>query len=146
MAEFSVLGLDVETTLHSRALCVIQLACEARVYLMDALRLSDLEPLGELMANPDVVKVIHNASFERSVFRKYGIEIDNVLDTLERSRMMRPRAQGGHSLKAVCQRELGLELDKAQQTSDWTRRPLTPRQEAYAALDAEVLLQLHELL
>lgn len=32
---------------------------------------------------------------------------------------------------------------KAQQTSDWTRRPLTPGQITYAALDVEILLQLH---
>ena len=69
--------------------------------------------------------------------------IENVVDTLERSRALRPGAEGGHSLEAVCQRELTLQLDKREQTSDWTRRPLTPRQVAYAALDAEVLLVLH---
>ncbi len=145
LSESEVLGLDVETTLASRALCLVQVATKDRVFLMDALELSDLAPLGELMADDTIVKVIHNANFERSVLRKYGIEIENVVDTLERSRVMRKRAKGGHSLKAVCLRELGIELDKAQQTSDWTRRPLTPRQEAYAALDAEVLLRLWEL-
>ena len=146
LARSAVVGLDVETTIHSRVLCLVQLASAETVYLMDALELADLEPLGELMANADVVKVIHNAEFERSVLRKYGIEIENVVDTLARSRELRPRVTGGHSLKAVCQRELGLELDKGPQMSDWTRRPLTPRQEAYAALDAEVLLQLNEFL
>ena len=50
---------------------------------------------------------------------------------------------GGHSLKSVCERELGILLDKSEQVSDWSRRPLSERQVAYAALDAEVLLQLY---
>lgn len=141
-----ILGLDVETTLQTRALCLVQIASPARVYLFDALELPNLGALGELLGDPDVVKVIHNAAFEREVLGRYGIVLRNVVDTLERSRVMRPRAEGGHSLKAVCARELGIELDKAEQTSDWTRRPLTPRQIAYAALDAEVLLELNEVL
>jgi ATP-dependent helicase Lhr and Lhr-like helicase len=35
-----------------------------------------------------------------------------------------------------------VELDKREQTGDWTRRPLTESQVNYAALDAEVLLRL----
>jgi ATP-dependent Lhr-like helicase len=35
-----------------------------------------------------------------------------------------------------------VELDKREQTGDWTRRPLTESQVTYAALDAEVLLRL----
>jgi hypothetical protein len=55
-------------------------------------------------------------------------------------------ANGGHSLKAVCARELGIALPKDEQTSDWTTRPLTPTQLTYAALDAELLLRLLPLL
>lgn len=82
------------------------------------------------------------AVVERSILGQHGLVIDNVVDTLELSRAVRGKVDGGHSLKAVCARELGLELDKAEQTSDWTRRPLTKRQAAYAAMDVEVLLQL----
>lgn len=124
------------------AMCVVQVACADAVYLFDALELADLAPLGELLANDEITKVIHNASFERSVLGRQGIEVVNVVDTLE----LRPGADGGHSLRAVCERELGLVIDKAEQTSDWTRRPLTPKQVAYAALDAEVLLELAKTL
>lgn len=142
----SVVGLDVETTLGTQALCLVQVACEGFVALIDPLEDLDLGPLGEVLADGRVTKVIHNADFERKMLGRHGFRIDNVVDTLERSRIMRPRAEGGHSLMVVCQRELGLDLDKTQQTTDWMRRPLTPRQVAYAALDAEVLLRLHDLL
>ena len=140
-------ALDVETTLGSRMLCLIQLATRERVFIIDALELDDLEPLLRLLADVDVVKVVHNASFEKQVFRRYGGEIANVVDTLALSRIRRGReAEGGHSLAASCRRELGIDLDKSEQTSDWMRRPLTARQLAYAALDVEVLLPLWDRL
>jgi ATP-dependent Lhr-like helicase len=45
----------------------------------------------------------------------------------------------------VCERELGILLDKSSRTSNWSRRPLDPDQLMYAALDAEVLLMLYDL-
>jgi ribonuclease D len=42
----------------------------------------------------------------------------------------------------VCLRELGLEMDKAEQTSDWAQRPLDDAQVRYAALDASVVIGL----
>jgi ribonuclease D len=47
-------------------------------------------------------------------------------------------------LGTVCERELGIGLDKSSQTSDWARHPLSTEQLRYAALDAEVLLALHD--
>ncbi|EOD34056.1 hypothetical protein EMIHUDRAFT_228911 [Emiliania huxleyi CCMP1516] len=50
------------------------------------------------------------------------------------------------SLRRVCARTLGKALDKAEQCSDWARRPLLPAQIRYAALDAAVLLDIHDAL
>lgn len=139
------IGLDVETTIQNRTLCLIQVATSSGTYLLDALELSDLSPLGEVFGEPSVVKVIHNANFERSVLERYGVPLDGVVDTLRVSRRLRgSKIDGGHSLKSVCARELGVQLDKSEQVSDWSQRPLSERQVAYAALDAEVLLRLFE--
>jgi ribonuclease D len=82
--------------------------------------------------------------FERSVLSRLNLSLVNVFDTLTASRRIRgKRIDGGHGLAAVCERELGRTVDKTEQTSDWTRRPLSERQVAYAALDGEVLLDLH---
>ena len=48
------------------------------------------------------------------------------------------------SLRTVCASWLRAQLDKAEQCSDWDRRPLTEAQVAYAALDAAVLLRLRD--
>ncbi|TVQ93962.1 MAG: DEAD/DEAH box helicase, partial [Deltaproteobacteria bacterium] len=144
IAQHDRIGLDVETTLRTRSLCLVQIATPEAVYLIDALRLADLDRLGPILMDEGIVKIIHNASFERSVLGAQGLEIHNVFDTLAASRARAPKAEGGHSLAVVCERELGITLDKRQQTSDWSRRPLSARQTAYAALDAEVLLGLGE--
>lgn len=46
-------------------------------------------------------------------------------------------------LTAIAETYLGLPLDKRARMSDWERRPLTPAQLQYAALDAHVLVQIY---
>ena len=45
---------------------------------------------------------------------------------------------GNLGLARCCERYLGKPLDKSEQCSQWTRRPLSPEQRVYAALDAHV--------
>src|SRR6185437_8391352 len=118
-----------------------QLTIRNQVSERDTLELPDLEPLGQLLANGETTKLIHCAPFEREVLGRQGFVLDGVVDTREASIRLR-RTASGHSLREVCARELGVELDKREQTGDWTRRPLTKSQVNYAALDAEVLLRL----
>ena len=136
-------GLDVETTFIGRRLCLVQLATATVNYLIDPLALDHLSPLNEVLQDQGVEKIVHNAAFERSVFLARGVQIRGAYDTLVASRQRHGhRVQGGHSLAAVCLRELRFTLDKSVQCSDWAGRPLTPRQQRYAAADAEVLLKL----
>lgn len=138
-------GLDVETTLIDRDLCTIQFSTPGYNAVIDALAIDDLAPVAEVLESRDVLKIIHNATFECSVFGKLSMSIARIFDTLPTSRRLRGRKiAGGHSLGVVCERELGKPLDKTEQTSDWTRRPLSERQIAYAAMDVEVLLLLHD--
>src|SRR5215218_10367993 len=55
------------------------------------------------------------------------------------------RGQTSHSLDSVVERELGLELDKTHQNSDWDGT-LTPEMIEYAAKDVEILIPLYEAL
>ncbi len=140
-----VLGLDVETTLEiPRSLCTVQLGIPGRTWILDALAIEDYAPVRELMQNERVEKVIHNAAFEEDMLGKHGIRIVNVFDTLPASRARHRKSNvSGHTLGEVCERELGIFLDKTLQTSDWTARPLSEEQFAYAAIDVEVLIDLH---
>ncbi len=142
-----MVGLDVETTLDEpRQLCTVQLGTREKTYILDALALTDLAPLKAVMESTAVEKVIHNAAFEEQMLGAHGIRIKHVYDTLTASRRKHKNsAESGHKLGEVCERELQIYLDKALQTSDWTQRPLTPEQLDYAALDAEVLIDLYEV-
>ena len=101
--------------------------------------------LAPLLSSQGTTKIIHYAPFERKIFARHGLEIEPVIDTREVSLRLRGDAvNGGHSLRAVCARELQVELDKSEQAGDWKHRPLTESQVTYAALDAEVLLRLND--
>jgi len=142
-----VVGLDVETALDFGTLCLVQIATRTRTYLIDPFAVGDLAPLHQVMNSPRPQKVIHNARFERRVLAAVGIALDGVFDTLEASRRVRGKdAMGGHGLAMLCERELGVALDKGEQTSNWSRRPLDADQLRYAALDAEMLLALFDRL
>lgn len=140
----TVVALDVETTLFDRELCTLQVGTGDYNAIVDVLAVRDLEPLVPFLESTTILKLIHNATFERSVLARINLPLTNILDTLTASRRLRgKRIDGGHGLAAVCARELGRTLDKSEQKSDWTRRPLSARQVAYAALDVEVLVDLY---
>ena len=143
-----IVALDVETTLDEpRVLCTIQIGIENHSWIIDALAMKDLSPVKKLMENEHVEKVIHNAFFEEQMLGKHGIKIHGVFDTLHHSRRHHKSTVGlSHKLGDVCERELGIFLDKSNQTSDWTVRPLAPDQLEYAAIDVEVLVDLYPIL
>ncbi len=143
-----VVALDVETTLEEpRVLCTIQLAVPGHTWIVDALAFADLAPIKAVLESDRVEKIIHNAAFEEQMFAKHKIRIVKIHDTLVSSRKKhRKNVAGGHKLGEVCERELGLYLDKTLQMSDWTIRPLSADQLDYAAIDAEVLILLHRVL
>lgn len=138
-----VIGLGAETMLDFGTLCLLQIATQDRTYLVDPFSVADLSPLGLVLAGANTIKVIHDARFQGRVLAAVGLALDGAFDTMEESKRLRGwDAPGGHSLAAVCERELGALIDKSQQTSNWSRRPLDPDQLCYAALNAEVLLEL----
>jgi len=139
-----VIGLDVETSLYHQELRLLQIATRTQTYIVDPIAVTCLEPLRKILGLEGPLKVIHNASFERRILAEAGFQLGKVFDTLTASRRLGP-SKDGHGLAAVCNRHLGRFLDKSARTSDWTRRPLSRQQLDYAAADAEVLLDLHDV-
>jgi hypothetical protein len=144
LLEENVIALDVETALDFSSLCLVQIGTKSRTWIIDALRVPNLLPLAAVFSSQTIIKVIHNAKFERRILAKQGLAIAAVFDTLEASRRHYGRhTLGGHALAALVSRELNVSVNKSEQTSNWTRRPLTAAQIAYAAADVEVLIELH---
>jgi len=103
--------------------------------------LAEIVETGELVA--------HNAVFERKWLKaKLGLDIGVIHDTMIMSQVLYTGTKAAlnrsfsHSLASVVQRELKIEMDKEEQTSDWGALTLTPAQKRYAAFDAAVLPRL----
>jgi ribonuclease D len=75
--------------------------------------------------------------------RDFGFVFSSLFDTMIAARLL-GRSEIG--LAAVVRDELGLTLTKGNQKDDWSRRPLTPDQEAYALADVLHLVALRESL
>ena len=145
LASEKLLGLDTETTLYSQELCLVQVATRAETFVIDALQV-DLSMMAPLMSARSPLKVAHNASFERRALAQVGIQLQGTYDTLRASRALHAKPAGGHGLAAVVRRHLGRHLDKTEQCSDWSNRPLSRAQLDYAALDAELMPELYDAL
>lgn len=144
----SCLTLDTETVgwqTGNERLCLIQFGLpeDKSVLVIDALALGDLDPLKELLENPDLPLIAHNAAFEERQFNRHGIKLGGVIDTLELARKLRPELPN-HTLQTCCKFILGIELSKDEQSSDWAHRPLSDAQLRYACLDAEVTYSVYD--
>jgi ribonuclease D len=144
----SALALDSESDSlyhHFEKVCLIQLATDrGEIRLLDTLSVRDLGPLAPVLADPGVVKVLHGADYDVTTLKRdFGLRIESLFDTMIAARML-GRSEVG--LQAVARDELGVAISKASQRDDWSRRPLTPAQEAYAEDDVRHLVALYRLL
>ncbi len=95
-----------------------------------------------LLAAPDILKIFHFGRFDIAMFQRHlGVVTRPVYCTKIASKLARTYTDR-HGLKDVTRELLGIELSKAQQSSDWGAAQLSPEQLAYAASD---VLNLHAL-
>lgn len=115
-----------------------------RVWLVDPLALPDLGPLGEVTAAGRLVIVLHAGDNDLAhLKRRYGFRFGRIFDTSLAARFLGARALG---LDVLLAEYLGVTLPPSRQKDDWSRRPLSPAQEQYAAADVLHLLPLKDRL
>src|SRR5450755_4405861 len=120
-------------------LCLVQLAGETEVAVVDTVSDKlDLTPLGELLANPAVIKVFHAARQDVEIFvQKFGAVPTPLFDTQVAAMVAGFGDQVGYD--SLVSSLTGGSIDKAHRFSDWAARPLSPAQLAYAAADVTSL-------
>ena len=127
--------------------CLVQVATRRQIYLIDPLAMggpAELEPLGPVMASPDVRKVFHAAEYDIYVLKRdCGFEFANLFDTMVSAQLLGYPAIG---LSALVERHFQQRLPKDEQRSDWSVRPLDESQLEYAAADVKYLIRLAERL
>jgi ribonuclease D len=138
------IGIDTEAdSLHhyTEKVCLIQLtAFGGASCLIDPLALRDLSPLAPILADASVLKVVHGGDNDvRLMRRDFGFTFCTMFDTSIAARLLGDTELG---LQALVRNLLGVELSKGSQKDDWSKRPLTSKQEAYALADVEHLMAL----
>ena len=125
-------------------LCVVQLSSgdgDAHVVRLNRPDY-DCPNLKRLLTDPTVLKLFHYARFDVAMFQLYlGLDTAPIYCTKIASKLARTYTDR-HGLKDVARELAGVELSKAQQSSDWGAADLTKDQLAYAASD---VLYLHRI-
>ena len=138
------IGIDIEgDSLHhyTEQTCLIQLSSNSgRAWLVDPLALDDLTPLAPIFTDPAILKVVHAGDNDVTALRRdFNFRFRTMFDTAIAAKLLGDSELG---LQAIVRNELGVELTKGSQKDDWSKRPLTAKQEAYAIADVEHLMAL----
>ncbi|CAA0824706.1 3-5 exonuclease domain-containing protein [Striga hermonthica] len=133
---------------------------ECPVFLLDlqAVHLPSVyELLREVFVSPDVIKLgfrfKQDLVYLSSTFCELGcepgfdrvepfIDIAAIYNYLQPKQPTRRTPKQNKSLATICEEVLGISLSKELQCSDWSQRPLSEEQKAYAAEDARCLLNI----
>ena len=125
-------------------LCVVQLSAgdgDAHVVRLNRPGY-DAPNLKRILTDPAVLKIFHFGRFDIAMFALHlGVTTAPVYCTKIASKLARTYTDR-HGLKDVTRELLGVDLSKAQQSSDWGADKLSAEQVAYAASD---VFHLHAL-
>jgi ribonuclease D len=147
LASASSVAVDSETLglrLGRDPLCVVQLSDgQGDAHLVQLDRSTyDAPNLKRLLTDPAVLKIFHFGRFDIAMFHLHlQVVTAPVYCTKIASKLARTYTDR-HGLKDLTKELTGVDLSKAQQSSDWGAAALTEEQIAYAASD---VLHLHAL-
>jgi ribonuclease D len=121
----------------------------SKVCVLDVLNYPKLVKLfiEEIMLNPDLEKIFHNASYDLQFLGKKKAQ--NVTCTLEIVKQLPYHLVPlkNHQLKTLAETLCNFtNVDKSEQSGDWGQRPLTEKQLIYAKMDVVYLAHIHQRL
>ena len=144
------ISIDTETlglNIKRDRLCLIQLRNETnkKIYLIKFEE--DLSPkfsrnIKLLLENKSLTKIFHFGRFDMAVLKEnLKINVKNVFCTKVASKLTRTYSSK-HGLKDLVYEILDIQLDKSEQSSDWSRKKLTKKQIEYAMNDVLYLSEI----
>jgi ribonuclease D len=143
----SRVALDTEAASFHRyvdRVYLVQLSVDDETALIDPLAVHDLTPVGALLADPAIEKILHDADYDlRILDRDYGFRAKRLWDTKVAAQLIGEPAFG---LGSLLEKYFGIRLSKKLQRADWSQRPLTAEMIDYAAADTAHLPDLRDLL
>ena len=146
-----VVAIDTETMGLNPArdrLCLVQLSSgDGHAHLVQIAKGQTLAPnLVRMLTDPKVLKLFHFGRFDIAALQAaFGVQTSPVWCTKIASKLIRTYTDR-HGLKYLVAEYCGVDVSKAQQTSDWGSAVLTDAQRDYAASDVLYLHKLKEAL
>lgn len=124
-------------------LCLVQIAGSQTTILVDTLSPDlSLDPLFDFMKNDRILKVFHAARQDLEIFYHLMDEVpQRIFDTQIAAMVCGYGEQVGY--ETLVSSITAKKLDKSQQYSNWTRRPLSEQQLAYARADVIYLRDIY---
>jgi len=139
-----IIGLDTETnvvdSILQRDLKVISIADEdgSIVWVIEWEACSQVEQQALLNVIKKKYCIIQNVSFDYQVFKKQGVQLERVWDTMLAEQTLNNglgQEQGYNGLAAIIERRFGHTISKEEQTTFGTEEPYDDDQIRYAAVD-----------
>lgn len=126
-------------------LCLIQLATADTLACIDPLAIEDLSTLFSWLQRPEMVKVFHAAWQDLEIFHYLSGSVPTpIFDSQIAAAVLGIGDQMGYA--RLVENMLGIQLDKSQSRTDWSRRPLKQKQLEYAIDDVRYLRDLYPML
>jgi ribonuclease D len=127
-------------------LCLIQVAAPGVEAIIDPLAAGlDLSSFHTLLTNAKIVKVMHAARQDIEIFFHQAAAIPDPLFDSQVAAMVCGFGEAA-SYETLARKLAHVEIDKSARFTDWSRRPLSPRQLEYALADVTHLRTIYEAL
>lgn len=125
---------------YKEKVCLLQFSLPDRDYLFDPLEHELPSELFAALCGEGPRLLMHGADFDVRLFKRdFGLPLGPLFDTQIAARFLGKSKTG---LAALLEGELDISIDKKEQRSDWSQRPLSEQQLEYAQRDTR---HLHDL-
>ena len=143
--DVTLLAIDTEAASFHRyedKVYLVQLSTREATAVVDPLAVKSLDAVGDLLADPAVESVFHDADYDlRLLARQFGYRATSLFDTRVAAQLLN---EPGIGLAALLEKYLHVTLDKRFQRADWSARPLSEDMLRYAASDTRFLPALRD--
>ena len=140
------IGLDTEfigEDSFTPKLELLQIVADGTCAVVDVPTLGTLDGFADILANPRIEKIFHAGRQDLELLAAYTGQMPTpFFDTQVAAAMVGYGVQVAYS--QLVQKITGQKLEKAHTFTNWSQRPLTPDQLAYAFEDVEFLFAIHD--
>ncbi len=149
LKKYPILGFDTESKPTFRKgvpihVSLIQISADDVCFLFRVRKIDDLEPLHEIMDNPDIPKIGLSLHDDFSMLaHNYDFHPQGFIDL---QKLVPDYNFGCSSLQKIYAILFDMKISKSQQLSNWDAETLTEAQTSYAAIDAWACIRIYRRL